>query len=199
MMAMTSSSACGCLIATVALASMSCLVEDGTEDFDDTGEETIHDTEGSERGAPEKASEAGPIGVDTNDDHATDAALLAVAALPTCYRTTGLDTGSIGPLEVPSAGTTEASTSCLMGRGATSDAVRRLQVNLNECYGDYFDPDLKTDRVFGGLTEAALRKAQGAARTPDDGVYGPYTRDALEWWTGTTCYPVDGPGGYGPR
>src|SRR4051812_46087700 len=58
----------------------------------------------------------------------------ASAALPTCNRTTGLDSGHIGDIEVPSAGTTDASTSCVMGRGANSKAVKRLQYTLNVCY-----------------------------------------------------------------
>lgn len=134
------------------------------------------------------------------------AACIAVAlpsapasALPTCYRTAGLDTGSVGPVPVPSAGTTAASTSCIMGNGATSAAVRRLQETLNACYRE----SLAKDGIFGNQTQAALRRAQSREGTTADGVYGPYTRDRLLWWTGSywsdgtpICYQVNGPGGY---
>jgi hypothetical protein len=119
----------------------------------------------------------------------------AHAALPTCYRTTNLDSGHIGPIEVPSAGTTPASTSCLMGRGANSNAVRRLQYTLNVCYGR----GLSVDGAFGALTERALKYAQSREGVDNDGVYGPITRDALLWATGPNpaynCWGVNGPGG----
>lgn len=120
----------------------------------------------------------------------------AHAALPTCYRTTSFDSGHIGPIEVPSAGTTAASTSCLMGRGANSNAVKRLQYTLNVCYR----AGLRVDGDFGPRTEAALKYAQRLEGTPADGVYGPYTRDVLMWATGPSpegnCWTVNGPGGY---
>jgi murein L,D-transpeptidase YcbB/YkuD len=120
------------------------------------------------------------------DEALTDAEDMAVPnplALPTCYRTASLDTGHVGPVAVPSAGTTRASTSCIMGLGATSNAVRRLQINLNACYAE----NLQTDRVFGTLTRNALKRAQRSEGVVDDGVYGPNTRDALLWWTGNIC------------
>jgi murein L,D-transpeptidase YcbB/YkuD len=108
------------------------------------------------------------------------AAAEPAAAAPTCHRTTTLATQAYGPVPVPSAGTTPASTTCLIGRGATSSAVRRLQQNLNACHG----ASLTQDGVFGARTESALRAAQRAVGVADDGVYGPRTRDALRWWTG---------------
>lgn len=104
----------------------------------------------------------------------------AAAALPTCSRTTQLLTWGFGLVRVPSAGSTISSTSCLMGQGANSNAVKRLQENLNECY----DENLAEDGIFGTLTRNALARAQDKAGTADDGVYGPNTRSALEWWTG---------------
>jgi hypothetical protein len=104
----------------------------------------------------------------------------AEAALPTCYRTTQLATWGFGLVPVPSAGSTISSTSCLMGVGASSKAVTRLQANLTKCY----DENLDADGIFGPLTRNALARAQRKARTGADGVYGPDTRDALDWWTG---------------
>jgi Putative peptidoglycan binding domain len=103
-------------------------------------------------------------------------------ALPTCYRTVNVFVtwGESGPVPVPSAGSTAASTSCLMGQGAQSSAVTRLQSTLNKCYGEH----LTTDGIFGGLTKAALQRAQWDEGITGDGVYGPITRDHLLWWTG---------------
>lgn len=112
-----------------------------------------------------------------------------LAALPTCYRTALLDTGHVGPVPVPSAGTTPASTSCVMGVGATSAAVRRLQMNLNECYGE----NLATDQIFGTRTRDALKRAQRAEGITADGIYGPNTRNALTWWTGGICTRIRPP------
>lgn len=120
------------------------------------------------------------------------------AAAPTCYRTANLSTGAYGPVPVPSTGTTAASTSCVMGRGATSAAVRRLQQTLNKCH----DERLAEDGIYGAATEAAVTRAQREGGVARDGVYGPVTRDVIGWWTGgyhsngePVCGQVDGPGG----
>jgi hypothetical protein len=123
------------------------------------------------------------------------------AQLPTCYRTTGLDSGHIGDIDVPSAGTTDASTSCLMSRGANSNAVKRLQYTLKICYGR----NIAVDGDFGRHTEDALKYAQRVERDNGnyhgqvDGEYGPLTRDGIDWATGPdphwNCWSVDGPGG----
>ncbi|HYN97574.1 MAG TPA: peptidoglycan-binding domain-containing protein [Pilimelia sp.] len=121
------------------------------------------------------------------------AATPASAALPTCYRQAPLDTGHIGDINVPSAGTTASSTSCILKRGHRNAAVKRLQQNLNVCFNG---ADIADDGVFGPQTEAALERTQRALGIEDDGVYGPVTRDRMPWWAGGAgCWRVNGPGG----
>jgi peptidoglycan hydrolase-like protein with peptidoglycan-binding domain len=134
------------------------------------------------------ATAAGLVGV---------SAAPAAAALPTCYRLAPLDTGHIGPVNVPSAGSTPESTSCILKRGNRNAAVVRLQQTLNACYDN--PHKLEVDGVFGGLTEAALRRTQAAHGIGADGVYGPITRDTISWSAGGgSCVSVDGPGGCPP-
>ncbi|WP_328873350.1 peptidoglycan-binding protein [Streptomyces sp. NBC_00287] len=66
---------------------------------------------------------------------------------------------------------------CEMSQGAQGPHVRALQNALNNCYGAGLD----ADTIFGTKTYNALRDAQAEAGTGDDGIYGPLTRDALEW------------------
>lgn len=113
----------------------------------------------------------------------------AATAAPTCYRTVDLRTDfrdTYALTTVPSAGSTASSTSCLMGAGANSSAVRTLQRNLNRCYGE----SLTVDGQFGPLTQAALKRAQRSSGTAADGVYGPNTRNALIWYSvrGSSSY-----------
>jgi hypothetical protein len=134
---------------------------------------------------------------------ATPFLLAGVAsAAPTCSRTTNVFIPDLGgSTKMPSTGSTEASTSCNMGRGAQSPAVKWLQQSLNVCYefeltqkGLY---PLSADGIFGAKTESGLRTAQSTEGTSADGVYGPHTRDAIRWWGGTTtfnCGNYNGPG-----
>ncbi|KAF4409018.1 MULTISPECIES: peptidoglycan-binding protein [Streptomyces] len=84
-------------------------------------------------------------------------------------------------------------TSCELRRGHRSPGVLALQVSLNQCYGQ----GILEDGDFGPVTERALKRAQAAAGTTVDGVYGPYTRDAMlhagTW--GDERLRYDGPGG----
>jgi hypothetical protein len=74
--------------------------------------------------------------------------------------------------------------SCIMGRGAVSNAVSQLQSSLNQCYGK----SLTVDRIFGSLTETALRQVQAAVNANPDGVYGPETaRKMLHRVNGGGC------------
>jgi peptidoglycan hydrolase-like protein with peptidoglycan-binding domain len=124
------------------------------------------------------------------------------SAAPTCSRTTNVFIPDLGgSTKMPSTGSTAASTSCTMGRGAQSSAVTWLQQSLNVCYQFELTQKklypLATDSMFGAKTESGLRAAQSAAGTSADGVYGPHTRDAILWWGGTTthnCGNYDGPG-----
>lgn len=64
---------------------------------------------------------------------------------------------------------------CNMVPGDVSAGVKQLQVTLNLCHGEH----LSTDSVYGTLTEDALKRAQRAAGTTADGIYGPNTRKAI--------------------
>ncbi|WP_433605096.1 peptidoglycan-binding domain-containing protein [Dactylosporangium sp. CA-139114] len=98
---------------------------------------------------------------------------------------------------VPSTGSTAASTTCDMGQGAQSAAVKTLQRTLNNCYYE----SLSVDGIFGANTKAALKRAQASEelRGNDvDGVYGPITRDSIMHYTslgGHACKYWNGPGG----
>jgi Putative peptidoglycan binding domain len=61
--------------------------------------------------------------------------------------------------------------SCILGPGDDSTAVSRLQIDLNNCFGD----DLTVDGDYGPLTEAAVEGAQRKEGVTVDGIYGPQT------------------------
>ncbi|MFD8013617.1 peptidoglycan-binding protein [Streptomyces sp. NPDC058955] len=84
--------------------------------------------------------------------------------------------------------TSGGSTSCVMSRGASSEAVTELQQALTICHG------LDTggiDGVYGAKTEAAVRTVQSQHGLSADGIYGPNTRNVVSWrWyanIGATC------------
>ncbi|MGR4880799.1 peptidoglycan-binding protein [Streptomyces sp. LARHCF249] len=74
--------------------------------------------------------------------------------------------------------TSGGSTSCVMGRGSNSPAVEELQLALSICYG--MDTG-GTDGIYGAKTEAAVRSLQYATGQTADGIYGPNTRNVVEW------------------
>ncbi|GAA3477749.1 peptidoglycan-binding domain-containing protein [Streptomyces yanii] len=116
----------------------------------------------------------------------------ASAATPTCNGVGDAWTGDAGPIKIPSynSGSTQ-NLSCNMVKGNVSSAVRNLQTELNKCFG----ASLTIDGNFGTNTYNALKKAQAAAGTTADGIYGPNTRHAFAitrgWWSGTRCMWVD--------
>ncbi|MET8451093.1 peptidoglycan-binding domain-containing protein [Streptomyces sp. NPDC005209] len=67
---------------------------------------------------------------------------------------------------------------CTLRRGASNNAVYTLQVTLDYCYGKDTGG---FDGVFGAKTESALKQVQSSLHLTADGVYGPNTRDAMEW------------------
>lgn len=111
----------------------------------------------------------------------------ASAADGWCTTTVGVDRGGYHTL-VPA--TSSGSTSCLMGKGSSGEAVEALQLALVICHG------LDTggiDGVYGGQTVAAVRTLQSQTGLYPDGVYGPDTRGKVSWrWyasqgAGATC------------
>ncbi|WP_229377961.1 peptidoglycan-binding protein [Streptomyces sp. VRA16 Mangrove soil] len=65
-----------------------------------------------------------------------------------------------------------------MSRGSTGDGVEELQFALTICYG--MDTG-GTDGIYGAKTEAAVRSLQSATGQTADGIYGPNTRNVVEW------------------
>ena len=128
---------------------------------------------------------------------ATGGAAWAAGTCNTAY-TFRTDYGSATvTVYVPSTGSTAASTTCNMGQGAQSNAVKTLQRTLNNCYYE----SLSVDGIFGANTKAALKRAQTSEEMSGsevDGVYGPITRDHLMHYTslgGHACKYWNGPGG----
>lgn len=94
-------------------------------------------------------------------------------ALPTCYQTWYVNLGYYY-YHLPNANGT---TSCIMGQGNTSSAVKVLQRALNRCYGK----SLTVDGVYGWRTRDALKSVQRAIGVADDGIYGPVTGRRMKW------------------
>lgn len=127
----------------------------------------------------------------------TDGAASAAGTCNTTYSFSATYNGQAVLVYIPSTGSTEASTTCNMGQGAQSNAVKTLQRSLHNCYYE----NLSIDGIFGPSTKAALKRAQAAEELDGsqvDGVYGPVTRDHIEHYTslgGHACKYWNGPGG----
>lgn len=118
----------------------------------------------------------------------------ASAATPTCTGTS-LVTGAFGAgktLRVPTAGSGTGRFDCILGSGNSSNAVSRLQIDLNDCEG----ANLTVDGDYGPLTAAAVKRVQHAEGITQDGIYGPQTIDGFSYQlsgepTGS-CDRIDG-------
>lgn len=110
----------------------------------------------------------GPDGDPSAADAETmsDAEALALAALPTCDSVRDYFNAAVPDVK------SNGSVNCVMGHGANSPAVGRLQRTMNVCYGEQLD----VDNDFGTRTQAALERTQKKAGAKVDGVYGPMTR-----------------------
>jgi hypothetical protein len=87
---------------------------------------------------------------------------------------------------VPSVGYDSYNTNCLLYRGNYNDGVGALQGALDYCYGK----GLAVDNDFGPLTQAALKQVQYQLHISVDGVYGPQTREAMNWPWFYSIYPL---------
>ena len=107
----------------------------------------------------------------------------ASAATPTCQGTslvTGLNSGK--QIRIPTVGNaTPNQWACQLAEGNSGPAVARLQIDLNDCYGNILPNGYITvDGIFGPDTQAALIAAQKAGTSTPDGIYGPKT--AHSFW-----------------
>ena len=99
----------------------------------------------------------------------------ASAATPTCTKSVTYQSAI-----VPAS--SSGSVTCLMSRGANSDAVYKLQDTLNDCYAAALESTdrnlwpITRDGDFGPNTQKALRQVQAREGIDDDGKYGPQTR-----------------------
>jgi peptidoglycan hydrolase-like protein with peptidoglycan-binding domain len=80
-------------------------------------------------------------------------------------------------VEIPTIGDNTHQDDCELGYGNVSNAVYWLQFDLNQCYRQH----LTLDKIYGTQTQLAVEVAQRAANIPDDGIYGPQTRDHIKW------------------
>ena len=148
------------LIGMLAAVIPACALEGDGPDDSETDVAAGADPQDGSAGDPATAADAEGL---------SDAAALALATFPTCDSVRAWF-GAAVP-DVKSTGSVD----CVMGIGAHSPAVGRLQRTMNVCYGER----LVVDDDFGKLTEAALVRTQGKAVTTADGVYGPNARKAM--------------------
>ncbi len=121
---------------------------------------------------------------------AVAAAGQASAATPLCSKMVQYTNASGHQMLVPA--TSGGSRTCLIGRGlvANESIVVGLQRTMIGCYGGLrlappyateFIRDLDSDGSFGPRTEAAMKAVQANIGSGADGVYGPMTRDRMEF------------------
>jgi peptidoglycan hydrolase-like protein with peptidoglycan-binding domain len=107
----------------------------------------------------------------------TPAARASAASLPICTSTSLVTDLNHVQASVPSVG---GNTDCLLAEGNDNAAVKRLQFDLDACYG----AGLFLDSDFGQMTMSALQAVQSSEGIQADGIYGPQTRDHILWLDG---------------
>ncbi|UUU22876.1 MULTISPECIES: peptidoglycan-binding domain-containing protein [Streptomyces] len=98
------------------------------------------------------------------------------AAYPTCNGVKNVTYGGGAYSVVQPYHTGSGSRDCIMGYGAQSSAVRKLQDHLINCY-DFSG----ADGIYGRQTEAAVEAVQRREGASVDGEYGPETRKEMLW------------------
>jgi len=106
---------------------------------------------------------------------------MPVSAISTCGGTS-LVTGTGGGLiRVPTVLDAHPNEfDCQLAEGNSGTAVSRLQIDLNDCFGE----NLAVDGSFGPLTKTAVEDAQiaeGLTGSQVDGIYGPITIDRFQY------------------
>jgi peptidoglycan hydrolase-like protein with peptidoglycan-binding domain len=116
----------------------------------------------------------------------------ASAALPHCGGAFGFNNRSkypVGAVAIPTVrlgSLADGAVYCGMNFYTPhSMGVGVLQETLKRCYGQSIEPD----GYFGPATSAALKNAQRIHSIPEDGAYGPQTRDTIMWWTDSWSGP----------
>ncbi len=117
---------------------------------------------------------------------ATLAAVSATAVLPTLTPATPASaaatcggtslaavTNTNGQARIPTVGNaTPGKWGCDLGPNDSGPAVTRLQIDLNDCYGNH----LAVDGSYGAATQAAVEDVQDhESGVAQDGIYGPQT------------------------
>jgi peptidoglycan hydrolase-like protein with peptidoglycan-binding domain len=121
------------------------------------------------------------------------AMLLALLALPvvtghqgiahaqgTCAGLTD-DRDSNFDANIPSTSNGSGNFDCIVGLNDVSNAVKQLQISMNDCYPRVIEQQLAEDGHYGPLTKEAMQDVQAALGIPpsgQDGVYGPMTKAA---------------------
>ena len=135
-------------------------------------------------GSPATAAPAGPA--DLEPDAPRDSWLppgSRPAADPTSHGTcvTFIDFLPDIPIEVFVPSMNDGNTHCVLGLGNQSNAVRKLQLAIHDCYPDLRPVLGKVDGIYGRDTRNAVIEVQKRERVDPDGVYGPNTKNAMNW------------------
>lgn len=114
---------------------------------------------------------------DTDADASADAGADA-GGLPVCTDTTSVETTS-GTAQQPAASSLDDVTrDCELHEDQGDDeAISALQSALVTCHGQA----IAVDGEFGAATEQAVTAVQAQLGISADGVYGPVTRQSMQW------------------
>jgi peptidoglycan hydrolase-like protein with peptidoglycan-binding domain len=108
----------------------------------------------------------------------------ASASTPTCEGTSLINGQYSGhQIRIPTVGNaTPNQWACQLAEGNSGPAVARLQIDINDCYGNLLpNGDITVDGIFGPDTKAALIVAQNAGTSTPDGIYGPKTAHSFTY------------------
>lgn len=110
--------------------------------------------------------------------------------LPTCKSFTTFTWNVYGAkfqVTVPTTAYENRNTECELRLNDEYDGVFVLQGAISDCF-----TKIKTDRIYGPVTESVVRLIQGQNGIATDGIYGPDTRDVMKWQWFVDGEPVRG-------